>query len=96
MTVADIMPATFTLCNSLRVLAYVPQIAKVATDRSGVEAISFSTWDLFLYQICRQRPTRWSTELIGRWQRCFWAMLSAVRSSCSSASGSARSIATGF
>jgi hypothetical protein len=47
-TVADITLATFTLCNSLRVLAYVPQIAKVATDRSGVKAISFSMWGLFL------------------------------------------------
>jgi hypothetical protein len=37
----------FTLCNSLRVLAYVPQIAKAAADRSGAEAISFSTWGLF-------------------------------------------------
>jgi hypothetical protein len=47
-TLADITLATFTLCNSLRVLAYVPQIAKVATDRRGVEAISFATWSLFL------------------------------------------------
>jgi hypothetical protein len=47
-TVADITLATFTLCNSLRVLAYVPQIAKAATDRSGAEALSFSMWGLFL------------------------------------------------
>ena len=48
MTVADITLATFTLCNSLRVLAYIPQIAKAASDRSGGEAISFATWGLFL------------------------------------------------
>jgi hypothetical protein len=47
-TVADITLATFTLCNSLRVLAYLPQIAKAATDRSGAEALSFSMWGLFL------------------------------------------------
>jgi PQ loop repeat len=47
-TVADITLAVFTLCNSLRVLAYVPQIAKAAADRSGAEAISFSMWGLFL------------------------------------------------
>ena len=47
-TVADFTLAMFTLCNSLRVLAYVPQIAKAAADRSGAEAISFSTWGLFL------------------------------------------------
>ena len=49
MTSADITLALFTLCNSLRVLAYVPQIAKAATDRSGVEAVSFTTWGLFLF-----------------------------------------------
>ena len=48
MTLADITLAIFTLCNSLRVLAYVPQIARAAADRSGAEAISFSTWGLFL------------------------------------------------
>lgn len=49
MTPADITLTMFTLCNSLRVLAYVPQIAKAATDRSGGEAISFATWGLFLF-----------------------------------------------
>jgi hypothetical protein len=48
MTLADITLAAFTLCNSLRVLAYVPQIAKAARDRGGAEAISFGTWGLFL------------------------------------------------
>ena len=48
MTIADITLAAFTLCNSLRVVAYVPQIAKAARDRSGAEAISFGTWGLFL------------------------------------------------
>ena len=48
MTIADITLAVFTLSNSLRVLAYVPQIAKAARDRSGAEAISFGTWALFL------------------------------------------------
>jgi predicted nucleic acid-binding protein len=48
MTIADITLAAFTLCNSLRIVAYVPQVAKAARDRSGAEAISFGTWDLFL------------------------------------------------
>ena len=48
MTIADITLTAFTLCNSFRVLAYVPQIAKAARDRSGAEAISFGTWGLFL------------------------------------------------
>ncbi|MGZ5867895.1 MAG: hypothetical protein ACXWKC_21235 [Xanthobacteraceae bacterium] len=48
MTIADITLAAFTLCNSLRVVAYVPQIAKAFSDRSGAQAISFGTWGLFL------------------------------------------------
>ena len=48
MTVADATLAVFTLFNSLRFLAYVPQIARVIRDRSGAEAISFGTWSLFL------------------------------------------------
>jgi len=48
MTVADVTLAVFTFFNTLRFLAYVPQIAKALKDRSGAEAISFGTWGLFL------------------------------------------------
>ena len=48
MTAADITLAIFTLCNSARVVAYLPQITKAATDQSGAQAISFVTWGLFL------------------------------------------------
>jgi hypothetical protein len=48
MTAADITLVAFTLCNSVRVAAYVPQITKAATDRAGAQAISFTTWGLFL------------------------------------------------
>jgi hypothetical protein len=48
MTVADITLAAFTLCNSARVVAYLPQITKAATDQGGAQAISFTTWALFL------------------------------------------------
>jgi hypothetical protein len=48
MTIADTTLIAFTLCNSLRVLAYFPQIVRAARDRSGAEAISFWTWALFL------------------------------------------------
>jgi hypothetical protein len=48
MTVADITLAAFTLCNSVRVVAYVPQIAKAAVDSGGAQAISFTTWSIFL------------------------------------------------
>jgi uncharacterized protein with PQ loop repeat len=48
MTIADTTLVVFTFFNSLRFLAYVPQIAKVIKDRSGAEAISFGTWAMFL------------------------------------------------
>jgi len=48
MTVADITLAVFTFFNTLRFLAYVPQIARALRDQSGAEAISFGTWSLFL------------------------------------------------
>ena len=49
MTIADITLAAFTLCNSVRVVAYVPQITRAATDRTGAQAISFTTWGVFLF-----------------------------------------------
>jgi hypothetical protein len=48
MTIADATLAVFTLFNTLRFLAYVPQIVKAIKDQSGAEAISFGTWGLFL------------------------------------------------
>lgn len=48
MTIAAFTFAVFTFVNSLRLLAYVPQIAKTIKDRSGATAISFATWSLFL------------------------------------------------
>ena len=38
----------FTLTNSLRILAYVPQMLKAAQDHNGASAVSYSTWTLFL------------------------------------------------
>src|SRR5882724_10195513 len=48
MTVADITLAVFSFFNTLRFLAYVPQIAKAMRDQNGAQAISFGTWGLFL------------------------------------------------
>jgi hypothetical protein len=38
----------FAVCNSLRVVAYLPQIYKAATCRNGASSVSCSTWGLFL------------------------------------------------
>ena len=48
MTLADGTVAVFTIVNTLRFLAYVPQVTKALKDQSGAEAISFATWGLFL------------------------------------------------
>jgi len=48
MTFADATLAVFTIFNSIRFLAYVPQITRAINDKSGAEAISFGTWTLFL------------------------------------------------
>ena len=37
----------FTVFSSLRVVSYLPQIRKVASDRNGATAISYSTWSLW-------------------------------------------------
>src|SRR5215475_8569053 len=49
MSAADITLFAFTLCNTLRVLAYLPQITRAAKDCGGAKAISFTTWALFLF-----------------------------------------------
>src|SRR5262249_4758119 len=65
MTIADITLAVFTFCNSLRFLAYVPQIAKAIKDQSGAEAISVGTWGLFLAS--HVSATAYAVENQGDW-----------------------------
>ena len=47
MTASEASLFVFTLFNTLRVFAYVPQILKIARDNSGATAISYLTWALF-------------------------------------------------
>lgn len=47
MTAPEFALILFTACNSVRVLAYVPQIAAVVRDRNGASAISYTTWGMF-------------------------------------------------
>jgi hypothetical protein len=42
------MLAAFATFNSVRIVAYLPQILKAARDSNGASAISFATWGLFL------------------------------------------------
>ena len=47
MDLAQLTLLAFTGFSLLRVVSYVPQIAKVAADRNGATAISYSTWSLW-------------------------------------------------
>src|SRR5262245_9047578 len=47
MTAPEVALVLFTAMNTLRVLAYVPQILRVARDRDRAEAISCATWVMF-------------------------------------------------
>lgn len=38
----------FMLVNSLRILAYIPQMWAAAKDNNGASGISYATWSLFL------------------------------------------------
>lgn len=44
---ADLAMFAFTAINSVRVIAYVPQIMRVARDTDGAQAISCTTWIMF-------------------------------------------------
>jgi len=48
MSLEEMTLALFAVCNSFRVVAYVPQILKAANDKNGASSISFMTWSLFL------------------------------------------------
>jgi uncharacterized protein with PQ loop repeat len=44
---SDIVYDLFTVCNTLRLVSYLPQMYKIARDTSGASAISYSTWILW-------------------------------------------------
>ena len=46
-TPADAALGLFTLCNTARVFAYLPQMIKIGRDTQGATAISYTTWALF-------------------------------------------------
>ena len=48
MTLEEITLALFAASNSIRVVAYLPQIRKAAADKNGASSISLMTWFLFL------------------------------------------------
>ena len=47
MTAPEIALAVFTLCNTVRIFAYIPQIIRIGQDTTGAAAISYGTWAMF-------------------------------------------------
>lgn len=47
MTGAELAIAAFAVSNAVRVLAYLPQIARIARDQGDARAVSCATWSLF-------------------------------------------------
>lgn len=47
MNIEEIILAVFAISNSVRVVAYFPQILKIAKDNDGAAAVSNGTWALF-------------------------------------------------
>jgi PQ loop repeat len=47
MMFSDVAYDLFTIFNWLRIVAYLPQIYKIARDTNGASSISYSTWLLW-------------------------------------------------
>jgi uncharacterized protein with PQ loop repeat len=47
MTLAELSLTAFALLNGARIVAYLPQIARVYHDRNGATAVSLMTWVMF-------------------------------------------------
>ena len=48
MTLEEMTLTVFAVCNGARVVAYLPQLLKAATDKNGASSISLMTWFLFV------------------------------------------------
>ena len=47
-TAADVILLAYGICNTVRVVSYLPQIVRIARDRDGARAIALSTWWLWI------------------------------------------------
>jgi hypothetical protein len=43
----DLLIVVYSLTNGIRVLSYFPQIARIAHDKTGAQAIALSTWSFW-------------------------------------------------
>ena len=78
----------FSFCNSIRILAYIPQIRKAAMDKHGADAISYTTWSLFLiahlstiaYALVNQADVALALCFAGNALCCLAILVVAIRS----------------
>ena len=47
MTLVDLVVTVFAASNSIRVLAYIPQVVRLVRDCDGARSVSCLTWGLF-------------------------------------------------
>ena len=43
----DVLILVYFVTNGIRVLSYIPQIARIARDQTGAQAIALSTWSFW-------------------------------------------------
>lgn len=48
MEITDLTLVAFTICNSLRLFAYMPQILSAVRDQGNCAGVSCATWTMFL------------------------------------------------
>jgi hypothetical protein len=48
MHMPEVTLALFYAFNALRVVSYLPQILRVAADKNGAQAISYTTWCIWI------------------------------------------------
>ncbi len=61
----DLSLLAFTICNSLRLVACLPQIISAAQDRSGCAGVSCATWTMFL--LANSTAAVYATVNLGDW-----------------------------
>jgi hypothetical protein len=44
---ADIIWLGFMICSGLRIFSYIPKIRRIAADKTGAAAISYTMWGLW-------------------------------------------------
>lgn len=63
MTTTDVIVIAFSVCNSLRLFAYLPQLVSVLRDGDGARGVSLLTWTLFT--VANGSTTAYAFAIVG-------------------------------